>query len=47
MILRKFKIIYNGNLETEIEAFSKYNAKQKFYAKFPRATIVFVKEIEE
>lgn len=47
MLMRKYKIIYNGNLEVEIEAFSKYNAKQKFYAKFPRATIIFVKEVEE
>ena len=47
MILRKFKIIYNGNLEIEIEAFSRYDAKQKFYAKFPRATIGLIVEVEE
>lgn len=47
MLMRKFKITYNGNLETEIEAFSKYNAKQKFYSKFPRATIVSVEEVIE
>lgn len=46
-MIRKYKITYNGNLEIEIEASSKYNAKQKFYAKFPRATIISIEEVKE
>ena len=46
-MMRKYKIIYNEKLEAEIEAFSKYNAKQKFYAKFPHAKIISIKEIIE
>lgn len=45
-MIRKFKITYNGNLEIEIAACSKYDAKQKFYAKFPHATIISIEEVE-
>lgn len=47
MMIRKYKVTYNKNLEIEILAFSKYDAKRKFYAKFPRATIISIEEIIE
>ena len=52
MIQKKFKITYTKDttrgqklLSVEIEASSKYDAKMKFYKRFPRAEIVKAEEI--
>ena len=46
-MMRKYKITYNGNLEVEIEAYSKYDAKKRFYRQFPEAQIVRVEEVPD
>ena len=48
-MLKKYKITYKKVLklfEVEIEAASKYAAKQIFYRKYPRYEIVKVEEVE-
>ena len=48
MISRKFRITYEfvGFVSADIvEASSKYNAKQKFYNKYPRAAILKVEPV--
>ena len=45
---RKFKIIYRAvkrNNTKEIEAFSKYDAKQRFYRIYPKYEIIKVEEV--
>ena len=47
-MLKKYKITYKKVLKTfevEIEAGSKYAAKQAFYHKYPRYEIVNVEEV--
>lgn len=49
-MLKKYKITYKKVLNTyevEIEAGSKYAAKQIFYRKYPRYEIVKVEEVRE
>lgn len=49
-MLKKYKITYKKVLKTfevEIEARSKYAAKQAFYHKYPRYEIVKVEEVRE
>ena len=46
MTSRIFKITYDSNLEIEIVACSKYDAKQRFYTKFPNATIISIEEVK-
>ena len=49
-MLKKYEIIYKtamGFRKTEIEAGSKYAAKQLFYRKYPRYEIVKVEEVRE
>lgn len=48
-MLKKYKITYKKVLklfEVEIEAASKYAAKQVFYRKYPRYEIVSLQEVE-
>lgn len=52
-MLREFVITYNVKLWTTtlqkrvvIEAYSKYNAKKKFYAQCPTCEIVKIEEVE-
>lgn len=42
-MLRKFKI--NGKVI--IQAYSKYNAKKKFYAMYPSSIITSIEEVQE
>lgn len=47
---RKFKITYRAVLKhrtVEIEAFSKYDAKQKFYRLYPKYEIIKTEEVKE
>lgn len=49
-MLRKFKITYRAVLKhrsVEIEAASKYDAKQRFYRLYPKYEIITVEEVEE
>ena len=48
--MRKFKVYYwcNGNkIVEEIEAFSKYNAKTRFYLLHPADDIIRIEEVVE
>lgn len=48
-MLRKFKITYKwmlGQRTMTVEAYSKYNAKTRFYVMHPKAEIVKVEEVE-
>ena len=49
-MLRKFKITYRallGQRTMEIEAYSKYNAKKRFYVQHPKAEIVKIEEVND
>jgi hypothetical protein len=49
-MLRKFKVTYRAVLKhrtMEIQAFSKYDAKQRFLRTHPKCTIIQIKEAEE
>lgn len=55
-MLRKFKITYVEVKTTrtppqhhteEIKAYSKYNAKKRFYVKFPLCEIIKIEEVED
>lgn len=48
-MLKKYKVTYRAVLKhraVEIEATSKYNAKQRFYMKYPKYEILSVEEIK-
>lgn len=48
-MLRKFKVTYRAVLKhrtIEIEAYSKYDAKQKFYRQYPKYEIVGIEEVK-
>ena len=48
--LKKYKVFYwnNGNKKVaEVEAFSKYNAKQRFYLTYPCDDIIRIEEVTE
>lgn len=48
-MLRKFKVTYRAVKKQhtmEIEAFSKYDAKQRFYRTYPRYEIVRIEEVQ-
>lgn len=50
MLLRKFKITYRAVLKhrtVEIEAFSKYDAKQRFYRTYPKYEVIRIEEVQE
>jgi hypothetical protein len=49
-MLRKFKVTYKsplGSGSTEIEAYSKYNAKKIFYVQFPTYEILKIVEVKD
>lgn len=49
-MLRKFKVTYKSPLgfgSTEIEAYSKYNAKKRFYVQFPTYEVIKIVEVSE
>jgi hypothetical protein len=49
-MLRKFKITYRAVLKhrtVEIQAFSKYDAKQRFYRIHPKCEIISIEEVQE
>lgn len=48
--LRKFKVIYwsNGKKSVqEIEAFSKYDAKRRFYTRYSADDIIRIEEVKD
>lgn len=48
-MLRKFKVTYRAVLKhrtVEIQAFSKYDAKQRFYRTYPKYEIISIEETE-
>lgn len=49
-MLRKFKVIYRAVKKegsVEIEAFSKYDAKQRFYRTYPKYEIIRIEEVND
>ena len=49
-MLRKFKITYRAVLKhrtKEIQAFSKYDAKQRFYRTYPKYEIISIEEVND
>ena len=49
-MIRKFKVTYRAVLKhrtMEIQAFSKYDAKQRFYRTYPKYEIIHIEEVEE
>lgn len=48
--LKKYKVVYwnNGNkCVAEVDAYSKYDAKKRFYLKYPCDDIIRVEEVAE
>ena len=48
-MLRKFKITYRAVLKhrtVEMQAFSKYDAKQRFKRTYPKYEIISIEEVE-
>lgn len=49
-MVKKFKVTYRAVLKhrtVEIEATSKYDAKQRFYRLYPKYEIIKIEEIKE
>lgn len=49
-MLRKFIVTYRAVVKhrtKEIEAFSKYDAKQRFLRTYPKYEIIHIEEVEE
>lgn len=49
-MLRKFKITYRAVLKhrtVEMQAFSKYDAKQRFYRTYPKYEIISIEEVSD
>lgn len=49
-MIKKYKITYRAVLKhrtVEIQAFSKYDAKQRFYRTYPKYEIIKIEEIQE
>lgn len=47
-MLRKFKITYRAVLKhrtVEMQGFSKYDAKQRFYRTYPKYEIISIEEV--
>ena len=47
-MLRKFKITYRAVLKhrtVEMQAFSKYDAKQRFYRTYPKYEVIQIEEV--
>lgn len=48
-MIKKYKITYRAVLKhrtMEIDAFSKYDAKQRFYRMYPKYEIIQVEEVQ-
>ena len=48
-MLKKFKVNYKAVRKegiVEIDAFSKYDAKQRFYRTYPKYEIISIEEVE-
>lgn len=48
-MIKKYKITYRAVLKhrtMEIDAFSKYDAKQRFYRMYPKYEIVQIEEVQ-
>jgi hypothetical protein len=49
-MLKKYKITYRAvkkHSSVDIEAFSKYDAKQRFYRTYPKYEVIKVEEVTE
>lgn len=49
-MLRKFKVKYRAVRRegiAEIDPFSKYDAKQRFYRTYPKYEVISIEEVEE
>ena len=49
-MLRKFKITYRAVLKhrtVEMQAFSKYDAKQRFKRTYPKYEVISIEEVQE
>lgn len=49
-MLRKFKITYRAVLKhrtVEMQAFSKYDAKQRFYRTYPKYEVISIEEVND
>ena len=49
-MIKKYKVTYRAVIKhrtVEIQAFSKYDAKQRFYRTYPKYEIVKIEEVEE
>ena len=49
-MIKKYKITYRAVLKhrtVEVEAFSKYDAKQRFYRTYPKYEVIQIEEVEE
>ena len=49
-MIRKFKITYRAVLKhrtVEMQAFSKYDAKQRFYRTYPKYEIISIEEVKD
>lgn len=49
-MIKKYKVTYRTVIKhrtMEIQAFSKYDAKQRFYRTYPKYEIIKIEEIEE
>ena len=49
-MLRKYKVTYRAvkkHRTVEMQAFSKYDAKQRFYRTYPKYEIISIEEVEE
>jgi hypothetical protein len=49
-MLRKFKVTYRAVRKEgtmEIDAFSKYDAKQRFYRTYPKYEVISIEEVVE
>ena len=49
-MLRKFKVTYRAVVQhrtREIQAFSKYDAKQRFKRTYPNYEVIHIEEVEE
>ena len=49
-MIKKYKITYRAVLKhrtMEIDAFSKYDAKQRFYRMYPKYEVILVEEVQK
>jgi hypothetical protein len=49
-MIKKYKVTYRAAIKQRtviIEAFSKYDAKQRFYRTYPKYEVVTIEEVED